>query len=317
MSRNPVIRDVAKSIAKSRAQSKGGSSNEYALFFIGDESVGKSSLILQFFDKNEVPKPTLALEYVFFRKSNKSLVKDVFHVWELGGGISSTPMISVLSNLKVNSLMIILMLDLSSLKSLWNTLEACLRAAETAVLENKSISKLEAPHYEKENGQEPFPVPLVIIGGKYDKFQSLEPQKKRIVCQCLRFVAHLNGASIIFYSSNDASLTKKTKEFLINPKSTVHDKVVNLDHNKPLFIPAGTDSFANIEQRTDVNGPGSFEKYKQIFTSQFEQETTLVAKVPDDPALDSNFKEPAIDSLRQRKDEELEFIRHEKKGRRT
>lgn len=33
------------------------------------------------------------------------------------------------------------------------------------------------------------------------------------------------------------------------------------------------------------------------------QETTLVAKVPDDPALDSNFKEPAIDSLRQRKDE--------------
>lgn len=47
---------------------------------------------------------------------------------------------------------------------------------------------------------DPFPIPLAIIGSKYDMFQDIEPEKKKMVCRTLRFIAHTNGASL--YVSN-------------------------------------------------------------------------------------------------------------------
>lgn len=43
---------------------------------------------------------------------------------------------------------------------------------------------------------DPMSVPLAILGTKYDIFQDFEPEKKKIVCKTLRFVAHTNGASL-------------------------------------------------------------------------------------------------------------------------
>ena len=43
---------------------------------------------------------------------------------------------------------------------------------------------------------DPFPVPLTIIGSKYDLFQDMEPEKKKMVSRTLRFIAHTNGASL-------------------------------------------------------------------------------------------------------------------------
>jgi len=40
----------------------------------------------------------------------------------------------------------------------------------------------------------PLLVPLVIFGGKYDQFQDFDPEKKKIICKTLRFIAHTNGA---------------------------------------------------------------------------------------------------------------------------
>ena len=39
-------------------------------------------------------------------------------------------------------------------------------------------------------------IPLAILGTKYDIFQDFEPEKKKIICKTLRFVAHINGASL-------------------------------------------------------------------------------------------------------------------------
>ena len=41
-----------------------------------------------------------------------------------------------------------------------------------------------------------MPVPLAILGTKYDIFQDFEPEKKKVICKTLRFVAHTNGASL-------------------------------------------------------------------------------------------------------------------------
>ena len=43
---------------------------------------------------------------------------------------------------------------------------------------------------------DPSPVPLAIVGSKYDIFQNFDPEKKKIISKTLRFVAHTNGASL-------------------------------------------------------------------------------------------------------------------------
>lgn len=48
---------------------------ETTLLVIGSKSVGKSTLIHKFLERQEAAKPTLALEYTFGRKTNQSLIK--------------------------------------------------------------------------------------------------------------------------------------------------------------------------------------------------------------------------------------------------
>lgn len=43
---------------------------------------------------------------------------------------------------------------------------------------------------------DPLPVPLTILGTKYDQFQDMEPERRKMLCRTLRFVAHTNGASL-------------------------------------------------------------------------------------------------------------------------
>ena len=44
--------------------------------------------------------------------------------------------------------------------------------------------------------------PIVILGGKYDLFQNMEPEKKKTVCKALRFFSHFYGATLQFYRYN-------------------------------------------------------------------------------------------------------------------
>ena len=48
---------------------------ETTLLFVGNRNVGKTTLIHRFLERQETPKPTLALEYTFGRKTNQNLAK--------------------------------------------------------------------------------------------------------------------------------------------------------------------------------------------------------------------------------------------------
>lgn len=50
---------------------------------------------------------------------------------------------------------------------------------------------------------------------KYTYFQNMEPVKKKIICQYLRCLAHILQADLLFYSNNDSTLIKKTRDFLL------------------------------------------------------------------------------------------------------
>lgn len=60
----------------------------------------------------------------------------------------------------------------------------------------------------------PFPMPLLLIGGKYDLYQNLDPEEKKLICRSLRLVAHSLAASVYYYSDKDPSLVKKLKDIL-------------------------------------------------------------------------------------------------------
>lgn len=59
---------------------------------------------------------------------------------------------------------------------------------------------------------EPFPLPLVIIGAKYDMFEKFEPEKRKTICRILRLVSHRLGASLNFFTKNDISLNRRARE---------------------------------------------------------------------------------------------------------
>jgi hypothetical protein len=64
---------------------------------------------------------------------------------------------------------------------------------------------------------EPFEIPVVILGTKYDVFETYEPEKRKIVCKTLRFVAHYYGAMLLV----SVNMFKKTSIcifFIINQK---------------------------------------------------------------------------------------------------
>ena len=75
---------------------------------------------------------------------------------------------------------------------------ADLRSSNPALAERmkkKAWRKFGSAHPDKDL-LDPLPVPLTIFGTKYDIFQDFDPERKKMVCRTLRFVAHTNGASL-------------------------------------------------------------------------------------------------------------------------
>ncbi len=114
----------------------------------------------------------------------------------------------------------VLVVDLSEPHQLWFTLETLIsslqghitKAIKTAKASGDETfsSRLEEalnstrtlagvqdhPDYSK---TQPLSLPLVIMGGKYDLFADMEPEKKKIVCRALRYFTHHYGATLQFY----------------------------------------------------------------------------------------------------------------------
>lgn len=160
----------------------------------------------------------------------------------------------------------------------------------------------------------PFPVPLLIIGSKYDIFQEFDSDKKKVICKTLRFLAHYYAASLIFTSIKSESLMSKTKSFFSHLAFGLdRGKTLSCDSTKPLVIPAGLDSFSQIGSppTTDVDITSLHAKnpkdlWKKVYEHVFPQENTSEQRELKDPAKDPQYSEPQIDAMRAQKDQELE-----------
>nr|XP_040034664.1 cytoplasmic dynein 2 light intermediate chain 1 isoform X2 [Gasterosteus aculeatus aculeatus] len=299
---------------------------------MGSKSGGKTSILLRCLDRDEPSKPTLALEYTFGRRARgHNIPKDIAHLWELGGGTSLSDLVQIpITAASIRSLSVILILDLSKPNALWGTMEKLLQAAQDQLekVSSQAQQAQKAKHqpavhlaarllpkdYPDRELISPFPVPLLIIGSKYDIFQVFDSDKKKVVCKTLRFVAHYYAASLIFTSIKSESLISKTKSFFSHLAFGLdRGKTVSCDSSKPLVIPAGSDSFSQIgsPHTTDVDITSLHAKnpkdlWKKVYERVFPQENTGEQRELKDPARDPQYSEPQIDAMRAQKDQELD-----------
>ncbi|XP_067938726.1 cytoplasmic dynein 2 light intermediate chain 1-like isoform X2 [Watersipora subatra] len=309
-------------------------SEEKHMLVLGDKDSGKTTLVLRFLDRDETPKPTTALEYTFGRRAKgHNSVKAVGHIWELGGGASLCKLIDIPINPQaILDSSIVLVLNLSTPNDMWSTLELLLsylnsRVEQCITEANRKDSsvwdKLKKSTRERLGGDhmdddllEPFRVPLVIIGTKFDLYQELDPEKKKVIAKTLRFVAHTYGASLFFTSAKIESSLNKIRSVMSSLLfGTQTNRAVQMDHGKPLAIPAGSDSLQNIGSPPisesdigSVSARNPLELWKQAFSKYFPQ-NDIRNKLQDDPSKDVQFSEPLIDKLRLEKDDELERYR--------
>ncbi|XP_072793889.1 cytoplasmic dynein 2 light intermediate chain 1 isoform X1 [Vicugna pacos] len=323
-------------IAKAEVEKRGSNGSEgdgveigeKSVFFIGSKNGGKTTIILRCLDRDEPPKPTLALEYTYGRRAKgHNIPKDIAHFWELGGGTSLLDLISIpITRDTLRTFSIVLVLDLSKPNDLWPTMENLLQATKLHVdkmimklgktnskaaseMRQKMWSNMQKDHPDREL-IDPFPIPLVIIGSKYDIFQDFDSEKRKVICKTLRFVAHYYGASLMFTSKSEALLLKIRG--VINQLAFGIDKSKSIcvDQNKPLFITAGLDSLSHIGSPPvpdndigKLHAHSPMELWKKVYGKLFPPKSTNTLKDVKDPAKDPQYAESEVDEMRIQKDQ--------------
>ncbi|KAL4237941.1 Cytoplasmic dynein 2 light intermediate chain 1 [Mactra antiquata] len=320
-----------------REQDEGKSAVENSLFLMGSKNAGKTSVLMRFLDRPEAPKPTVALEYTYGRRAKgHNMAKDIGHLWELGGGTWLSKLMDIplnTDNLLQTGVMIVV--DLSNPCEIWFTLETLLAASrariETVIADirhtDSSIRETIKTRMWERLGEDlpdkamidPFPVPLFIVGSKYDLFQEFDSEKRKVICKTLRFIAHINGASLHFFSTKHEQLVNRVRSVISSHLfGTAASKTLQTEYNKPLMVPAGLDSLASIgnvplsdKDVGRVNAKKPIDLWKHCFTSYFPQTATDNPAKVDDPAKDPKYAESAVDTVRAQKDEELERYRRQ------
>ncbi|XP_029712477.1 cytoplasmic dynein 2 light intermediate chain 1-like [Aedes albopictus] len=316
---NETIQDIAMKLVTEQMKQESsltGGPSERTIFVLGSKGAGKSTLINRFLDRDDITRPTLALEYSFGRRtaSGQGAQKNICNVWELGSLVNSNQLIEVpVRSHGLATFAAVIVLDLSQPDRLWTDLQCILNGLKQAISKNCSAKEViemkermkqkVGIDHEDLNTLEILPFPVIIVGGKYDAFQNVDSEIKKHVCRCLRSISHAIGAALIFYTSKNASLSKMIRDAMNHlgfgsPSNPF--KALALDHNGPLVVPFGGDSWEKIGVT-----PTNSERIGMNYSAQIPQVGTEKVAIPDDPAKDGGFKERVIDELRAQKDDEL------------
>lgn len=324
------------------SQEEKGTVDETTVLVVGAKKCGKSTIIQRFLDRtSDAPKSTLALEYTYGRKSRSNdLGKDIVHIWELGGGSSTVELIeSVLTINSIEHFSCLAVLDLSIPANILPTLEALLGALKTqcdkvlselrmsespvpTILKKKSWANLGEDHADKAL-LDPLPVPVVIIGMKYDVFKDFDPEHRKVIAKSLRFMAHIHGASLFFANNRDDGLISRCKSTMnaLAFKGSIRQSV-SVDHNKPLVVPSGADTLAQIGKPSlldgDISSIGArdpVDLWRTAYRQYFPPEADGGDQGQADPRSDRKYAEHGVDEMRAQKDEELERYRRQAERR--
>lgn len=135
----------------------------------------------------------MALEFSFGRRSGsgQDLQKQVCNVWELGSLSKLNNLIDIpIKSHGLDNLHVVIVLDLAQPDRLWIDLENALDGLKQSFLKSnvnelnrlkENITQLIGEQHPDSETLEIFPVPVLIVGGSYDKFQDFGKNMKRIL----------------------------------------------------------------------------------------------------------------------------------------
>jgi dynein light intermediate chain 2 len=311
---------------------------ESNVVLVGQKGSGKTTLVQSYINKGKTDdnvKSTTALEYKFTRSSvGMTTDKNVSHFWELGGGqkLENLLDICVSPERVVNKAFIGIVVDLSKphlvienvlywIKTLRQRVTDAVNsvkirdeaAAEALLLESQTAFGIK--HIDITAGVSVFPVKLIIIANKWDKFKDHEPELLKVMSKTLRFIAHSNGAHLLYTSRFDAPTLGVLRTAIIKHVSRAKDtKFLQTDHTKPIsIIPAGIDSFDAIGGLPD-GSVSTLRGWKALCDKYFQAsgEANSESKKGGGDQLDAHdmqlAAEPIVDAMLAQKQDELIII---------
>lgn len=331
---NSILSQLVDEYAKKSVEEE--FTNDVTILFCGSKKSGKTSLVDRFInptkDDKDQPKPTVALDYKFARfSSDASSSKVLAHIYDLGGDESNDTLSTVpVSVNTAGNLVLAITVDLSEPFAVVPKLEKWLKLLTSHVsksltlLEKESAAAAKHVAFLQESSKaayadhpdigvvNPFPVPLVIFGTKWDVLISeADPEKRKNLCRALRFFAHVNGASLVLCSIKD-KVTLNTMRSILRQLlfgvSTKGGLSEQLDHSKPISIAAGKDSLSGIGG--PQGGQATEKSWRDFMSLQFPdpQPTQKGGKRTEaDQVADEllKFPESSIDGMVEQRNEEL------------
>ncbi|XP_058978620.1 cytoplasmic dynein 2 light intermediate chain 1-like [Musca domestica] len=321
-SKPETIQDIAFKLAEEQLQQLqlDNGPRERTVFILGSKNVGKTTAINSFFDREETPRPTLALDYSYARKT-AAVQKQICHIWELGSldrQLAEVP----LRSQGVENLSCIIMVDLSQPQRLWCDLKESYEILrnycdklmvskgddDVSEREDKMRQRVKKDHVDLAT-LNVMPFPVIIVGGKYDLYIGFEPEIKKHICRCLRSMAHLMGGGLLFYSNKLQKLAKTLRDTISHLAfgSPSHPfRSHNTDYNDALSIWYGNDTWDNISSM----GVQTLQSIESNINEEIPQDFSSLQQEQkhQDPAKDPGFRESVIDEMRAQKDEELRLL---------
>ena len=331
-----VFKLVADKVAdqESKAMQDTSAGVECELLFVGAKNSGKSTLIHSFLMKEDTPKPTTALEYRFARRSTGD-DKAVANIWELGGGSQLSELLKVvLLPERLTSCVVAITLDLSNpgdaLSTLTFWLDEVRKQVETCAMQlratpagaasaDKAQQLADELWLEHPDGPQvrPVGVPVVVLGHKWDEFEANfgEPENRKVLTRCLRYFCHVNGASLVCTKHKDKAMMTVLRNLLYHHVfHTSAVRTVQLEHTRPLVVPASADSIAAIGKPPLVEGvhiDTPSERWRAAFEASFPPKAAKREAQDLSLVEAEQFAEEIIDVLRRQKQGELDKMRRE------
>jgi len=260
-------------------------------------------------DKVDVPRSTEGMEYTYARKQVTNDRKDIAHIWELAGSETLCEEVTASENLflgmrQVATAVVCILVDLSKPSEVLESLEFWLNKIKTKCattydkLERRGsklpdqlkmrAKKVFGPQHEDKDAVQHTGVSLVIIATKYDTFRDVDAEVRKIMSRTLRYYAHLNGASLLYLGGLGSQRNVSPKDapeykaLLQNFRSLVNHLIfagpdrkilsklnIEIDHMRPLVIPAGHDKFKDIGRPKGDRGADAIAEWRAVFQKLF------------------------------------------------
>lgn len=247
------------------------------ILFVGDKQSGKTTLIHQFLGKfnkglaEDRDKPTLAMQYYFARaerhtKDSNVTTDSIANIWEFGGGIPNTAIEEFLSiplhSDRVKSSLVVIVVNLAAVEDVIPSLVEWVRLTRTVIMACSTKGEQPSGGSKHSNGgtssttPTEFPVPLLIVGNKYDSFLRIDKTKRDTITMALRSIACTNCATLVFACNHDEKAKEHyrvvsrqlffTRVVPTRRTSTEHSCSNPSSLDGPLLIWANCDSYENI-----------------------------------------------------------------------